>query len=215
MPPAYREDAELVRERIHVDGANWCEQNEAGQDLLPLLQEAVWSCERLEIMYRGNQESAPRRRTVQPLGLVAKRQNWYLAAATRDGMRSFRVSRIQSAKATGKKFTRPKQFDLAAYWRQSVSEFRSRLPEYRVRLLLRKKSRDQSNLRGLGFVRIQSETPAKNKPGWLKIEANFETAEWARLFFAGAPEDVEVLAPKELRMDLAKIGASLRDRYKS
>ncbi len=138
MPPQYKRDAELVRERIHVDGAAWCAEQETGEDLLmPRLQEAVWSCERLEIEYRrdggyrsdhGESEAErPRRRTVRPLGLVAKRQTWYLVADTRDGMRSFRVSRIQSAKSTGKKFTRPKGFDLAEHWQRSVSEFRARL----------------------------------------------------------------------------------------
>ncbi|MCR9143924.1 MAG: YafY family transcriptional regulator [bacterium] len=217
MPPAYRQDAELVRERIHIDGADWYNQkNDAGLDLLPLLQEAVWSCDRLEILYRGGQAETPRRRTVQPLGLVAKRQTWYLAAATRDGMRSFRISRIQSAKNTGKKFSRPKDFNLAGYWRESVNEFQARRPEYRVRLLLReKKSGDQKYLRGIGPMPIQNQRPSKERPGWLEVEVDFETADWARFFFAGTREEVEVLSPRELRKDLKAIGARLQKRYSS
>lgn len=215
MPPAYQRDAELVRERIHVDGATWREQNEDGLGLLPVLQEAVWSCERLEIVYGRDGETKTRKRTIQPLGLVAKRQNWYVAAATRDGMRTFRISRIQSAKRTGKKFTRPAKFDLSEYWAESLKDFRAQLPQYSVRLLIRKKSASQSYLNGIAFVRIQSETPARGKPGWLEIEANFETAEWARLFLAGTREDIEVIAPLALRKSLAETGASLYERYKS
>ena len=67
-----------------------------------------------------------------PLGLVAQGSVWYLIAATDGETRTYRVSRIEGLELTPETFTRPADFDLAAYWEASKKAFRAALPRYPV-----------------------------------------------------------------------------------
>lgn len=94
LPGSMREEAAVMRERIHVDPAGWWE---VGEDVscLPLVQDAVMRERKLTFDYiRADGEVGPR--TVDPMGLVAKGSTWYFVARTPKGMRTFRLSRMRS-----------------------------------------------------------------------------------------------------------------------
>src|SRR5215472_402778 len=114
MPAITRHAAEYARQRLHVDGAGWHEAAEAVPYLLPI-QEAIWQERKLRLTYQRGDGTTVERLT-DPLGLVAKSGVWYLVAAVDGELRSYRVSRVQSAQATEESFARPPTFDLAAYW---------------------------------------------------------------------------------------------------
>ncbi|EMN49522.1 HTH domain protein [Leptospira interrogans str. L1207] len=108
LPPAYQKEAEMVRQRIYVDGAGWsCSEEEL--PFLSFIQEAVWQGKKIVLRYKTDEES--KKRNVSPLGLVAKGKIWYLVAKYEKEFRTFRVSRIVEAKL-GDSFERPKRFDL-------------------------------------------------------------------------------------------------------
>jgi predicted DNA-binding transcriptional regulator YafY len=76
LPGRHQQSAELVRQRIHVDGTRW---HATGEDLswLSMLQEAIWAECKIELSYkRSDGETVTRQ--VDPLGLVAKGNVWYL-----------------------------------------------------------------------------------------------------------------------------------------
>src|SRR5688500_12144566 len=129
LPAAARAAAEYARSRIHVDVAGWGGADEALPHL-PTIQEAVWQGRQLLFAYGSDCEGgAPRERRVSPLGLVAKGGVWYLVALSGGEARSYRVSRVASARMTDEPCERPEGFDLAAFWAKSV---RRRSEERRV-----------------------------------------------------------------------------------
>jgi len=125
----YRRGAEQARQRIFVDSAGWSLEEEA-VPLLPLIQDAIWSERKLRISYGRGPGCDAVEREVDPLGLVAKGNAWYLVAGVTGDLRSYRVSRISRAEMLEDRTTIPSDFDLAGFWRKSTARFKSTLPNY-------------------------------------------------------------------------------------
>ena len=84
---------------------------------LDVLQRAVIDGVQVRLGY-SDRTRTQTDRTVHPLGLVEKGSVWYLVAGTEAGMRTFRLSRVQSVEVTGEPVERPPDFDLAATWQE-------------------------------------------------------------------------------------------------
>src|SRR5262245_34039634 len=122
LPASLRERAASIRQRLYVDTAGWRGTAE-DLTLLPVVQDAVSRDLQLSIRYRPPGRERVER-TVDPLGLVAKGSAWYLVARTADGLRTFRVSRIEEARRLDTPTDRPADFDLATYWKTAADRFR-------------------------------------------------------------------------------------------
>src|SRR5579884_1889373 len=133
LPSFSRSNAQYVRNRIHIDATRWSSQEDA-IPYLPTLQDAIWQERRLSMTYHRSDDTCVER-LVDPLGLVAKGSVWYLVAAVEGEPRTYRVSRVQDARITDEPFVRPADFDLAAYWEQSASDFKANLPRCVLTLL--------------------------------------------------------------------------------
>ena len=80
----------------HVDPTSW--DQAAGERRPPpvhldVLQDAVVAGRQVILGYVAR-DGASSSRTVDPLGIAAKGNVWYLVAGTADGQRSFRVDRV-------------------------------------------------------------------------------------------------------------------------
>jgi predicted DNA-binding transcriptional regulator YafY len=126
-PAATRQNAEHVRQRIHIDGAGWHQSTESFP-CLSTVQDAIWRERALFIRYQRGDASVER--IVHPLGLVAKRSTWYFVAQVENDMRTYRISRLTEARMLEDSFVRPESFDLASYWEQSTADFQANLPRY-------------------------------------------------------------------------------------
>ncbi|ANY69242.1 transcriptional regulator [Paenibacillus sp. BIHB 4019] len=197
FPSRYQEEAEKVRQRIHIDGAGWREASEQ-VPLLPLIQEAIWLERQLLIVYSRGAEQA--KRLVQPLGLVAKNNAWYLVADTEGGMRTYRISRLQEAAMQEETFDRPEWFDLASYWQQSIAEFKSALPRYPAKI--RMKEADLSRFRQQWYVTLTNIGAVCE--GELEADVLFNTLESACEILLKFGSAVEALEPPELRQKLLR-----------
>ncbi|WP_028609331.1 helix-turn-helix transcriptional regulator [Paenibacillus harenae] len=198
--------AALVRQKIHIDGAGWHQSNEEAP-FLPVVQEAVWEERKLRIAYQRNERAAER--IVHPLGLVAKRHVWYLIAETEGGMRTFRISRLSGAELMRESFERPPGFDLAAYWEQSVGEFKQRLPRYPAKVkvlesLLGRLAKER-------YVRIGECGPAND--GWIACMAEFQTLESACEIVLSHGPRIQVLEPEEMRARVRAEAAAAAGLY--
>jgi predicted DNA-binding transcriptional regulator YafY len=192
LPPDLRDAASVLRQRLHVDATGWAFVPE-DLSLLPVVQDAVSLERRLAIRYRPRgRDSEPR--TVDPLGLVAKGGAWYLVANTPDGLRSYRVSRIEQARVLDEAAVRPPGFDLAAYWRASTEELRRSWTRYETTLRL-SPSAARSVARWRPAVAAADDTP----DGWRTLRVPFDDEAQACFVVLGLGAGVDVLEPAALR----------------
>ncbi|HEY3988024.1 MAG TPA: transcriptional regulator [Acidobacteriaceae bacterium] len=195
LPGNMREQAIAMRERLHVDANDWRPVSE-DLSMLPAVQDAVARDCRLSFDYsRADGERGPR--VVDPLGLVVKGMAWYLVARTPRGMRTYRVSRMQTVTPLAVSFQRPARFDLANYWQNSVSELEAKRRRYEAVLLLSPQAAE-SLIRWCvatpAAVRLPKDTPA----GWTAMRVDFESEEQALFLVLGMGVRARVLKPAAL-----------------
>jgi len=209
LPGPMRTQAATMRERLHVDATGWYE---TGEDLsmLAIVQEAVSRERKLAFDYtRADGEKTPR--TVDPLGLVAKGLSWYLVARGSTGMRTFRVSRMQSVAILAIGFERPKNFDLAGFWKQSTAEFSRLRRSYSAILLL-----TPETLRRLqGWCVLSPLGPARQSGDGIdriEVQAEFESESQARFLVLGLGTGARVVKPETLRQWLGAEARAVAER---
>ncbi|PZF81521.1 helix-turn-helix transcriptional regulator [Jiangella anatolica] len=203
VPAHARRQADLARERVLVDHADWLEKREQSP-WLTVLRQAVWDDVRVRLTYG----SAPEAVTVEPLGLVAKKRSWYLVARKQDDYRTYRVGRITHAETSGERFERPAGFDLAEYWQHNSERYFAGLRRYPVTLRVRGYA--GTRLRWARNAVIDSETC--DDDGWSTVEMTFESALETRIFLLGLAGDVVILEPAELRADMRRAAQAFLDQ---
>ena len=192
LPVGVREQAEFVRQRLLIDSRNWRDSAESLTSL-PVLLEALWTGQRLKFLYQKADGEASERE-VDPLGLVARANRWYLVAARGDERRTYRVSRIQSAHLLPERCSRPEHFDLAAYWEASTNRFREHLLRYDATFLVTEHILPWVCYRPW---RVVEQVPVEDHR--YRVSLRFDAPEEARQFALGLGSELEVLEPQELR----------------
>lgn len=208
LPQTFRADAVAAAAATMIDPAGWGERDPQRPELLGELQDLVIRRRKICLTYTdGSQQRT--QRLVDPWGLVDKDDHWYLVAGTEQGQRTFLVDRIVAAEPTEQPADRPAEFSLERAWGQvvdQVEQLRSRtwatvlLPARFVPVLRAQFGRhchlDGELDDGRAKVRLAAPTPldlARHLAGW------------------GA--QVEVVAPRSVRDELARIGTELVERY--
>lgn len=200
LPAAWRDDAQRIASRLHLDPIDWYREA-APLPHLGTVAHAVWHEQRLAVRYESWQATSAR--TLHPLGLVLKAGTWYLVAASDGVPRTYRVSNIQGATPQDAPVKRPRGFDLARYWRDSVQRFEAGL--YQGEALV------QASRAGLKLLAYQSAALAKavavvpapaDAQARTRLRIPIESIDHAtRQLLALAPE-VEVLGPAALRRSI-------------
>lgn len=202
LPEALRAKAASIRQRLHVDTTGWRGVTES-LAMLPCVQEAVAGDRRLAIRYRPAGREAGERE-VDPLGLVAKGSVWYLVAATAEGLRTFRISRIEEAALLDEASARPAGFDLAAYWSESAQRFREGFSTYDAVLRLEPGAADS-----LRHWQAVEDLEGPDGEGWVTLRVRFDSADEACFVVLGLGSRGEVLEPDELRARVAAEAAAV------
>lgn len=207
-PASIKEHTEQLWKKIHIDGAGWHQAREACPHL-PTVQEAVQTDRRLRIEYRRDQETAVR--VVEPLGLVAKRSVWYLVARNEEGTcRTYRISRITGAETLAEAFERPADFDLGAYWEESVESFQQRLPRYAAEVKLRPSI--LSRLERERYITV-GEIGETDSEGWIAAVIEFATLDHACESVLSFGSSAAVIAPAELKERVIAEAQAVLERY--
>lgn len=194
MPVPLRERAESIRQRLFVDTTGWRGTAE-NLAMLPVVQDAVARDRKLAIQYKpSGRESAER--IVDPLGLVAKGNAWYLVAKTPAGLRSYRVSRMEQAKILDQASERPADFGLADYWKASTRRFQEGWRKCFATLRLEPRAANWIRAWHLATPN-QSEEP--DGEGWTALTVQFDHEDEARFVVLGLGSRVEVIEPASLR----------------
>ncbi|HYI66139.1 MAG TPA: YafY family protein [Candidatus Limnocylindrales bacterium] len=210
LPSELRVRASRLVERFHLDAAGWFHASEEVPHLA-VLADAVWESRRLQVTYRrGDQEVA---RSLEPLGLVLKAGVWYLVANSEGQARTYRVSRIRAA-AAEETVPRPPDFDLAAYWAESITAYERDAPRIAVTVRV-----DPAVLGVLAdavggqAVRQAERIPAEDPEGWIHLRL---TADWpeevpGRLIMLGSR--AEILDPPEVRERAILLARRMLERH--
>jgi len=203
LPTVNRRNAELARQRIHIDVSGWNRSNEQVPHL-PKLQESVWHDRKLRMLYG---EDCPSERVVDPLGLVAKGSIWYLVARIDGDIRSYRVSRIREATILEDCFTRPEKFDLAEFWETSSARFKERLPRFNVVI--------RATASVVEWLRRMIRFGAIDEVSADCVRMHFDAEEVAKTVLLGLGDQIEVLEPASLRESIVAAARTIVSREAS
>jgi predicted DNA-binding transcriptional regulator YafY len=227
LPDMHREDVARVRGRIHVDTAEWFRPQEAVPHL-KTIEEAVWRDRRLSITYRRTEGLVVKRR-IEPYGLVAKGNVWYVVGAivqrpqiygvsrvksARSMVQVYRVSRIMAAELTEEGFERPDNFDLAGFWAQWCEEFQDSLPRYTATLRFSPGLVPAlPRIYGEGVRALIDGAEPPDEQGWIAFTLTFDSFEAACGSVLGLGTGAEVLEPPELREAVLDLASRVVDFY--
>lgn len=207
----HHQNADSLRQRLYLDAASWFQTDEPVPHL-KVVQEAVWQDRQLVLSYR-RQNGTVSERMISPYGLVAKASIWYLVAATDQGMRVYRVSRIEVVQKSPTHFTRPQDFDLARFWTDWVTGYKASLPKYPVTLRIGPDLMPiLPYILGEG-VRSLVEQAQPDPAGWRVVNYTFEKIEEAQAYILGMGASVDVIAPEELRSSVLKLATDIVAHY--
>ncbi|WP_326637359.1 YafY family transcriptional regulator [Nonomuraea fuscirosea] len=216
LPVELRDRAGRIQERFHLDAPTWYRDREP-VTYLPAVADAVWNERRVQVRYRRWKAPQEVERRLEPYGLVVKAGRWYLVARSGEQVRTYRVSQILDLHPLPETFTRPEGFDLAAYWRDYLAAFESRLRwgQAEVRLSPRGMQR-LADLMTPGLVEAARESARDpDEQGWTLVTVPIESIEHATGEFLRLGTDAEVLAPDELRRRMAATTGELAERYRA
>jgi len=203
LPPELRGRAARIRERFLLVAPGWFRTEETPPDLATVAQ-AVWEARRLELVYR--RPNGPTTRRVEPLGLVLKGGVWYLVARREGELRTYRASRIVRATVLDEPFERPDGFDLAAQWEAVEIAFEASLRRHPVRVRIQADALADLDYAVGGSGRLGdtlANLPPADAEGWLELTFSTDSLGGAHDDLLRLGDRVEVLAPRELRQELA------------
>ncbi len=139
IPETFQADAVAASMAIKIDPSGWSSVGAApAPPHLDALTTAVVERKQIELVYESPR-SGPSTRVVHPLGLVTKRNVWYLIADSDppgrpDGRRTFRLDRVRGVDLLDLAVARPDDFGLDAAWTDIVSDVRTMRTGFRIRV---------------------------------------------------------------------------------
>jgi predicted DNA-binding transcriptional regulator YafY len=208
LPRTFRADAEAAASATMIDPIGWGERDRHRPELVDLLQTAVIRRRKVRISYVNSARDRTER-LVDPWGLVDKDDIWYLIAGTERGQRTFRIDRIVGADPTDQPSGRPDDFTLDAAWQQVVGEVEQRRSRTWATVLV--EARHVPVLRNQ-FGR-HCHTEGERDDGRARVRLGAPTPLDIARHLAGWGAMIEVVEPRSVRNELARIGAELVGRY--
>ena len=212
LPAPFQQDAKRVQERLLLDPAGWFHGDEP-VPYLPLLQEAVWENKRVRIRYRRS-DGQWVKRLLEPYGLVAKANIWYIVCGSHVGIMVYRATRIMEATLSDTTFVRPSDFDLATYWQTWRDNFEQKQTRFPVQLrILPGHETEVAQFLGDSVIQLIEEADPQDATGAVTITLTFdsETAACHRLLGLGTA--VEITSPDSLRENIARTALELAQLY--
>ena len=121
VPAVHQLRAQHARDRLLFDTTPWFRREEP-TPILEELRAAVWNDGVCRLRYE-RLDGVVKSYRVDAYALVVKIDVWYLVAATKSGMRVFRVPRIRGVERTSDSFVRDPRFDLRDFWQAWCTRF--------------------------------------------------------------------------------------------
>lgn len=202
LPSDWRDHSQRISSRLHLDPVDWYREADPVPQLATVA-EAVWGEHQLAMRYESWKSDS--KRSVSPLGLVLKAGTWYLVAVQREEPLTFRVANIRDAQVLPERVRRPKKFDLAACWNESIKRFERELYTRQATLLA-----TAGGLKGLCYLSnavakavgtVQRPTGRDDR---VRVRIPIESIDHATGQLLRLSPDVEVIAPAALRASIVQ-----------
>lgn len=151
---------------------------------------------------------------VDPLGLVAKANEWYLVGLLAGSPRVYRVMDLVAAELLAESFTRPVDFDLAAFWQAHCAEVEAQRGLYWVEVRVSAALLREFNWHfGDQAPAILAQAGPADEQGWRTVRLPFRSLESARARLLSFGRAAEVLEPLPLRKSLADYARQIIGLY--
>lgn len=212
LPATRAKEEELARQRFYLD---W--ESESSEvypvPYLEVIRQAVWQGQKLHIKYKPH-FWAEVDQVVEPLGLVAKGNAWYLVCSHDNHLRALRIDSVIEACILEDHFSRPPDFNLAEFWRVWLARTAAEHPVYPVRVRISPALvKELPRLMGNSIRHTIENAGSPNEKGWITIVLNFDTLETARSRLLAFGSAVEVLEPEALRISIADYARQIISVY--
>ncbi|MFI8850027.1 helix-turn-helix transcriptional regulator [Streptomyces sp. NPDC053499] len=216
LPTGLREEAARTAAVFHLDAPGWYREPEQ-TPYLPLFVDAVSTQRAVDVRYRRWRAPQEVRRRLRPYGLVLKSGVWYLVAAGKNRIATYRVTQVLDAVLSDERFDRPQDFDLGAYWTSYLDDFQTRryTGTATVRLSPEGRRRLPDNVPPEVVRAVDSTATAVGDEGWIEAVIPTESTEHACGELLRLGIHVEVVAPAELRRAMADTVGVLARAYGS
>jgi predicted DNA-binding transcriptional regulator YafY len=202
MPSDWRDQSQRISSRLHLDPVDWYREAEPVPQLA-VVAEAVWGEHRLAMRYES--WKADSTRAVSPLGLVLKAGTWYLVAIEREEPRTFRMANVRDAQALPQRVRRPRKFELATYWDESIRRFERDLYKGQATLLATATGLKALSYLSSAVARAVGTVQRPAQPdGRIRVRIPIESIEHATGQLLRLSPEVEVIAPAALRASIVQ-----------
>jgi predicted DNA-binding transcriptional regulator YafY len=201
VPSMHQLRAQHARGRLLFDPKPWFRSLDASPFLDPL-RAYIWKNECIDITYRrGDGEQRDYR--VEPYALVVKVDTWYLIGRAKREMRGFRISRLQSVRASGETFVRDADFDLPRFWHGWCERFERNPPNaFAVEIRISARGRKRL-LECFGpWLRPRLEPLGERFRGRRAVTLDLEREEVALRVLFDLGGEAEIISPRGLRRKL-------------
>jgi predicted DNA-binding transcriptional regulator YafY len=150
---------------------------------------------------------------LDPYGLVLKNGSWYVVAAAGEAIRTYRVSNILDLTIIDEEFSRPRGFDLATVWREHLEEFDQR--RFTGTAVVRVSAGMVRRLKDVSFPvlvkAMEGIEPADD--GTVTATVPIESVGNAASQFIRYGDELEVLAPEEVRAEIRRLATTVAALY--
>jgi predicted DNA-binding transcriptional regulator YafY len=214
LPDTHRKDQQAARQRIHLDASWWGQSGQPGPHL-GTVQQSVWQERALRLVTRTI-FGAEIEQVVEPLGLVAKANEWYLVALRGGRPHVYRVASLVQAEVLAQPVQRPPDFDLAAYWERYCAHVEAEHGLFWVRACISPiLARDFRIYFGERSAGILAEAGLPGVDGWREVRLPFDNLEQARERILGLGGAIRVMEPDPLRESVIDFARQTLAAYQS
>lgn len=190
-----------------TNAPTWSFRPTARPPALDVISEAVWAGSRVDIRYERGGRLTSRR--LDPFGLVLKQNIWYLVARHRGSIRTYRASRITTARLRADRFDRPADFDLERFWAAAGASFDHDIRRVDTEIVIPSTSAAALRYAVPGeLTRTAIDAATTDADGRLRVRLRVENIDLACDQLAGI-DGVEVVTPRTLRERLHHHGLRL------
>lgn len=202
-----------TQQRIYLDSTSWDEPREPSL-YLGIVHQAVWQDKLIHLIYHGNFDTRVEFE-LEPLGLVAKMNSWYLVAKSKGFLKVLNTADILEVEILDRDFTRDPGFDLEVFWLEWCKISQDRHPVYIAHLNVAPSLFEKLHLYLGEAIKYDVINPNKTDARcWIEVMiyyGNFFEARGSILSFGNA---AEVIEPVPLRISVIDFAHQIVDFYR-